>query len=238
MTPNDFQTYYNKPTKIICSALKLASQLFCHPPCNHQCQNPCTNHQPSNTLLPQYIILYHHIYPPQPTNQNPPLVENQPPYPTPQIWLTIKNTPINSIIKHKQCTTKDTITKKYHSYLCIWIYNNHTTYAKWISQSKLYQNQHSNHNFQLLKQYYQNRQTKHFTDTIQKILNTTQNKDSRYIHPPAHLPLVKISITECNPENDIFTTGHTIQVLHNFAYLYDQDGTYLQTITTQRLKWL
>ena len=34
------------------------------------------------------------------------------------------------------------------------------------------------------------------------------------------------------------TTSHTIQVLHNSAYLYDQDGKHLQTITTQRLQWL
>ena len=137
MTPKDFQIYHSKSTKIICSALKLASQLFCHPPCNNHCQHPCMNHQSPNTLLPQYIILDHHITPPQSIVQNPPLIKNQPSYLLPQIWLTVKHTPINSIIKYKQCTTKNkvTIIKKYHSYLCTWIYNNCITYAKWISQS-------------------------------------------------------------------------------------------------------
>jgi hypothetical protein len=212
MTPTDFQIYHAKPTKIICSTLKLASQLFCHPPYNNHCHQPCTNHHLPNTLLPQYIVHDHHITPPQTTTQNPPPTNNQPSYPPPQIWALLKHISINSITKHKQCTTRNklTITKKHHLYLCIWIHNNHTTYAKWISQTKLYQSQHQNHNLQILKQYYQTRQTQHFTEIIPKSFNTTQNKDTRYITPPTYLPLVKISITECNPENDIMTIGHTI----------------------------
>jgi hypothetical protein len=212
MTPTDFQIYHAKPTKIICSALKLASQLFCHQPCNNHCHQPYTHHQSPNTLLPQYIVHDHHIIPPRTTTQNPPPTNNQPPCPPPQIWTLLKYIPINSITKYKQCTTRDklTITKKHHLYLCTWIHNNHTTYAKWISQTKLYQIQHQNHNLQILKQYYQTRQFQHFTQIIQKSFNTTQNKDTRYITPPTYLPLVKISIIECNPENDIMTTGHTI----------------------------
>jgi hypothetical protein len=37
MTSQDFQRYHHKSTKITYSALKLASQLFCHPPCNNHC---------------------------------------------------------------------------------------------------------------------------------------------------------------------------------------------------------
>jgi hypothetical protein len=101
ITPNDFQIYHYKPTKIICIALKLASQLFCHSSCTNQCQHPCTNHCPPNILLPQYVITNHHINPPQPTIQDLPPMENQPPHPPPHTWAEIKNTPINSIIKYK-----------------------------------------------------------------------------------------------------------------------------------------
>jgi hypothetical protein len=135
--------------------------------------------------------------------------------------MAIKNTPINSIIKYKQNTTRDklTILKKYHSYFCTWIHTNNITYAKWISQSQLYKSQHTNHNYQKLQQYYQTRQTQYFTKIIQTNFNILQNRDFRYINPPTHLPLVNISITECNPENDILTTGHTIQVIHDSTYL-------------------
>jgi ribonuclease HI len=34
------------------------------------------------------------------------------------------------------------------------------------------------------------------------------------------------------------TTGHTIQVLHNSAFLYDSNGQHLHTIPITRLKWL
>jgi hypothetical protein len=120
MTPQDFQRYHHKPTKITCSALKLASQLFCHPPCNNHCRQPYINHYPTNTLLPQYVIINHNITPLQPILHIPLPSENQSLHPPPHIWLPIKNTPINSIIKHKHTTTRDklTILKHYHSYLC------------------------------------------------------------------------------------------------------------------------
>jgi hypothetical protein len=51
MNDAEYQTYHHKPTKIIYSAQKLASQLFCYPPCNHQCQHPCTIHLPSQHPL-------------------------------------------------------------------------------------------------------------------------------------------------------------------------------------------
>jgi hypothetical protein len=102
----------------------------------------------------------------------------------------------------------------------------------------LYKSQYSNHNYQKLHQYYQTRQTQHYAKIIQTNFNTLQHRDSRYINPPIHLPLVNISITECNPENDIITTRHTIQTIHDSAYLYDQDGRYQHTTTVQRLKWL
>jgi hypothetical protein len=119
MTPQDFQRYHHKPTKLTCSALKLASQLFCHPPCNNHCRQPCINHYSANTLLPQYVII-NHITPLQPILHNLLPSENQPLHPPPHIWMAIEHTPINSIIKHKYNTTRDklTILKKYHSYFC------------------------------------------------------------------------------------------------------------------------
>jgi hypothetical protein len=164
----EFQTYHHKPTKAIQSALKLASQLFSHPPCNLHYQQPCNIHPSPNTLLPQFIITNHQITPPHPPTQNIPPIEDRPPNPPANIWTQLKNTPIHSIIKHKQCATRDklTITKQYHSYLCTWMHTSGTTYAKWIPQSSLYR--HQQHNHTLLQQYYQTRQTKHFTKFINK----------------------------------------------------------------------
>jgi hypothetical protein len=54
------------------------------------------------------------------------------------------------------------------------------------------------------------------------------------IHTSPHL----VTISKCNPENDILTTGYTIQVLHNSAYLYDIDGRHLHTSSLTRLQWL
>jgi hypothetical protein len=140
----------------------------------------------------------------------------------------------------QQNTRKDQfiIIKIYHSYLCTWISNNNITYAKWVSQSYIYQNRHANHNYQILLQYYHTRQTKHYNELIRKQFNSPQHRDSRFITPPIRLPLVNISVTECNPEYDIITTGHTIQVLYDSAYLYDQNGRHLHTIPLTRLKWL
>ena len=55
MTPIEFQIHHQKPTKIIKSALILASQLFCHPSCTPQCPRPCHAHLPHNTLVLQFI---------------------------------------------------------------------------------------------------------------------------------------------------------------------------------------
>jgi hypothetical protein len=240
MTHEDFTIYHSKPTKIIKSALKLATQLFCQPLCYQHCPQPCPNHFPPNTLLPQFIILNHHIDLPQSTTHHPiPIIDRSPP-PPPIIWAQLKHLPIHFILNHKQNISKDqfTIIKKYQSYLCTWIFDNNITYAKWIPQSYIYQNCHANHNYQILLQYYHTRQIKHYNELIRKQFNSSQHRDTRFITPPIHLPLVKISITEYNPEYDIITIGHTIQVLHNSAYLYDQSGRHLHTIPLTRLKWL
>ena len=118
----------------------------------------------------------------------------------------------------------------------MWLYHSGTAYAKWVPQSYLDKNHQ--HNYPLFWQYYQTRQTKHFTKFINKNFNRPQIQDTRCIHLPIHLPLVNISTTECNPKKDILTTGHTIQVIHNSAYLYDIDGRHIHTISLLWLKWL
>jgi hypothetical protein len=64
------------------------------------------------------------------------------------------------------------------------------------------------------------------------------DSDPKFIIPPLQIPLVNVSIFECNPENDIITTVNTIQVFHDSAYLYNSIGTHLHTIPLYRLKWL
>ena len=85
MTHEDFTTYHAKPTKIIKStlnSLKLATQVFCQPICLQHCPQPCPNHFPPNTLLPQFIILNHHIDLPQPTIKPPIPIKERPPPPS------------------------------------------------------------------------------------------------------------------------------------------------------------
>jgi hypothetical protein len=178
MTPGEFQTYYHKPPKIIQSALKLASQLFCHPTYTPQCSHPCLIHLPHNTLLPQFIIPNQQLPLAQPPPPILPHIEDQPPNPPTHIWTQVKNRPITAIINHKKRLTRDplNILKQYHSYLCTWLHHSGVTYAKWVPKSYLYQ--HPPHNYPLLRQYYHSRQTKHFTELINKYFNKTQNQDT------------------------------------------------------------
>jgi len=41
MSPKDFKTYYQNPTKLEKNALKIAEQLFCYPSCTQNCPNRC-----------------------------------------------------------------------------------------------------------------------------------------------------------------------------------------------------
>jgi hypothetical protein len=168
MTYEHFTTYYNKSTRIIKSALNLASQLFCYPICTIHCPAQGHNHHPPNTLLPQFTIQDHHILPlpaPPPLHPPDPIAS---PCPTPLIWLEIKNLPIHSIINHKHHTTRDYfhITKYYQSYLCIWHHPNGTTYSKWTPQSYLSHLHRRQHTFPLLLHYYTTRQHQHFEHII------------------------------------------------------------------------
>ena len=52
MNPDEFKIYHSTPSKLIQSALNIANQLFCHPPCN-QCPLPCQQHHPPRSLKKQ-----------------------------------------------------------------------------------------------------------------------------------------------------------------------------------------
>ena len=63
-------------------------------------------------------------------------------------------------------------------------------------------------------------------------------RDTMWIAPPQTIPLYKIHINECNPEDDIECTQYTIQTQYDNAHIYDILGRHLITIPETRLKWL
>jgi hypothetical protein len=65
-----------------------------------------------------------------------------------------------------------------------------------------------------------------------------QLKDTKYISPPTILPLIHISIDKCNPDKDIDFNTPTIQLNHDDAHIYEQNGTHLITISIIQLTWL
>jgi hypothetical protein len=69
-------------------------------------------------------------------------------------------------------------------------------------------------------------------------LNYTQTKDKKHIHPPLKITNLTTSTQECNPDKDIITNKPTIQTSASESQIYDQNGRFLATITTERLKWL
>ena len=70
MNSNDFETYHSNPTKLIKSALNIANQLLCHPPCCLECPISCLHHHPLRSLKNKYIIINHNILPRQPTGES------------------------------------------------------------------------------------------------------------------------------------------------------------------------
>jgi hypothetical protein len=243
MDHNDFKTYYDLPTKLTKTALKTLELLFCHPTCLPQCPMQCNQHHPPRTLLPQYIINIPPTLPNQhSTIQTPP---SHPLHPLPPRFVlnNLTQIPIQNILDHKEYKLLDTnkIVKKYTSYLCQWILPNQQIYNKWLPQHKLLpwnvQNTPIN-TIPCLIQYYTQKQHQHYCTLILKYFHPTQPKDTRYISPALSLPLIHLSILECNPDKDIITPTPTIQIQHENAHIYDHYGTHLITIPTTRLNWL
>jgi hypothetical protein len=95
-----------------------------------------------------------------------------------------------------------------------------------------------NHNIPPLTQYYKTKQHQYYSTLLLKHFHLTQPKDTRYIIPELSLPLVHLSIQECNPDKDIITHTSTIAIQHEQAHIYDNTGLHLITIPTIRLNWL
>lgn len=99
-----------------------------------------------------------------------------------------------------------------------------TIYNKSIRQSPLFpQNNHHivNHNVNLLEQYYTLRQYKHFEKLAHQYFYIPQPHNFCFISLPLHLPLVKISISDCNPQKNILTHHHSIHIQQTLTHLYD-----------------
>ena len=244
MNPDEFKIYHSSPSKLIRSALNIATQLFCHPLCN-QCPIPCQQHPPPRSLKNKYIIRQNNILPQSPTAPiHPPNSHILPLPPPPNDMLkNPQQFPIHKILDHKQKQSKDHngIKRTVTSYLCQWTTTNNLTYNKWQTQRDLYpycETNICNHHTNLLTHYYKERQHNHYSTTINTYFSTEQQKDTKYVTPTTVIPLAHISITECNPENDIETNSNTIQIQFDVAHIYEDNGRHLITIPKTRLIWL
>jgi hypothetical protein len=152
--------------------------------------------------------------------------------------------PIFTILNHKNHNLLDNnlVTKKFTSYLCQWHLPNGNIFNKWLPHSTLlpWRSRPAvcTHNLTLLTHYYTQNQHRTYTKIITTHFLPTQHRNTKYILPPLALPLIHISNEECHPSRDINTTQPTITITHNQAYLYQDNGKYLLTIPTTRLKWL
>jgi hypothetical protein len=86
--------------------------------------------------------------------------------------------------------------------------------------------------------YFTKKQHRIYVKTINQNYLNRQTRDTRHINPPLTIPLVNISIHECNPVKDIITNKHTIKVQDNKAQIYDEQGAHIITIPYSRLEWL
>jgi hypothetical protein len=106
--------------------------------------------------------------------------------------------------------------------------NTHHTYANGPSQIKpsilngslninsshgLYKTT-PNHNIPPLTQYYKTKQHQYYSTLLLKHFHPTQPKDTKFITPALSLPLIHLSIQECNPDKDILTHTPTIAIQH------------------------
>ena len=245
MSSKEFNKYYKNPTKLEISALNIAAQLFCQSPCNQNCPTPCPIHIHTRTLKTQYISDHRELHPRLIEGSLHPIPPQQPQYPNPptKIINNPSKFPIHTIISHSHKKTKDKykITKNYDTYLCQWILSDHTIYNKWIPQRELFPYNLPlviKHNITLLQDYYTKHRHSYYKNILDAYFTPIQNRDTRFIPPPEIIPHTQITITECNPENDIITTKNTIQTQNEVTHLFEDTGRYLTTIPTTRLKWL
>ena len=74
--------------------------------------------------------------------------------------------------------------------------------------------------------------------TYMDYLKHTQTKDTKYIRPPLQITNLKTYMQECNPDKDITANKPTIQTQALESNIYDPNGNYMATITTDRQQWL
>ena len=71
------------------------------------------------------------------------------------------------------------------------------------------------------------------------ILNTPSPKTTNlYTPPPLRIDIFKISIQERNLDKDIIAIKPPIQIQDSATTIYDQNGSYIATLKTERLLWL
>ena len=187
--------------------------LFCDTTCTSTCPPTCPLHAPPLILLQEFII-------PLQTPSTLPITLPDlatPIIPSLQIWNQIKLTLPNAILAHRFISKKVRfcIIRTYHTYLCKWTFQDNICYKKWQNQFiLLHPKQQSSHKYHInnLITYYTNQQNNHYYKFIGKHFNPSQIKDTRHISPILHLPLITISIHECNLDKDIITTTNTIHV--------------------------
>ena len=86
----------------------------------------------------------------------------------------------------------------------------------WMNISKVFPRNTLNiteYNLILLKQFYLTQQHNQYQNIIKQNFYQIQSKDTRYIHEPLQLPLVQISLNECNLDTDINIHEPTIQII-------------------------
>jgi hypothetical protein len=155
----------------------------------------------------------------------------------------LQDYPLTAIIdkKHSKYIDKLETIKKFTSYKCKWMQPENHNYTMWMLTDKVFPYNKPNiteHNLRLLKQFYLTQQHKYYHDIIEKNFHQKQSKDTRYIHEPLQLPLVQIHLNECNPDTDINTIEPTIQIIHDKALIFTNNGNHLITIPKDRLEWL
>jgi hypothetical protein len=155
----------------------------------------------------------------------------------------LQDYPITTITNPKHSKRKDKFgtTKMFTSHKCTWTQPEDQNYTMWMATDKVFPHNKpniTNHNINLLKQFYLTQQHKHYSNKIEKNFHQPQSKDTRYIHEPLNLPLIQINLNECNPDKDIKTIQPTIQIINDEAYIFTELGNLLITIPKTRLEWL
>ena len=94
------------------------------------------------------------------------------------------------------------------------------------------------HNLLIITQYQNIKKRKTSHSNICQLPQLHSNKRQKIHSPPLKIINLKTYIQECNPDKNIITNKPTIQVQALESNIYDHNGRYITTITTDRLHWL